>query len=272
MTETLATFLAVLALYALTHHERNRTVVTATVAGAAAGLAVLCRPTFLPWLCLLVLLQVSQLTSRSRVLLLGNNPSFYEHLRRGGHFPWDARPLFEAWDLRWGTAGADDVRWTDLKTLPASVARPQLAPAGELQDDKLAYALAFRYIREQPWMFLRASWHRVMRFWGWTPVQLTAENSTRTDWLRRVVGVWYFLISLAALAGMTSLRGQLVRPPWLWGLLLCLVFTAVHAIYWSDMRMRAPCVPILCLLSAAGLRCVFHFAGSSPIPFKQTVG
>jgi hypothetical protein len=29
-------------------------------------------------------------------------------------------------------------------------------------------------------------------------------------------------------------------------------FTAVHTFYWTDMRMRAPLVGVVCLLAAAG--------------------
>ena len=40
--------------------------------------------------------------------------------------------------------------------------------------------------------------------------------------------------------------------PWLWGALLAATFTAVHAVYWTDMRMRAPLVPFVSLVAAAG--------------------
>ena len=36
-------------------------------------------------------------------------------------------------------------------------------------------------------------------------------------------------------------------------LVLIVSFTAVHSIYWADMRMRAPLVPAIALLAAAGL-------------------
>jgi hypothetical protein len=50
MTETLATFLAVLALWCLARFDARREWFNAALAGAAIGLAALCRPTFLPWL------------------------------------------------------------------------------------------------------------------------------------------------------------------------------------------------------------------------------
>jgi hypothetical protein len=50
MTETLAAFLAILSLRSLTRFEARRSWFNAALAGGAIGLAILCRPTFLPWL------------------------------------------------------------------------------------------------------------------------------------------------------------------------------------------------------------------------------
>ena len=36
-------------------------------------------------------------------------------------------------------------------------------------------------------------------------------------------------------------------------LLLILNFTLVHLVYWSNMRMRAPLVPLIALIAARGL-------------------
>ena len=58
MTETLATFLAVLALWCLARFHDHRYWWNAGLAGGAIGLAVLCRPTFLPWLGLVAVAMV----------------------------------------------------------------------------------------------------------------------------------------------------------------------------------------------------------------------
>ena len=39
-------------------------------------------------------------------------------------------------------------------------------------------------------------------------------------------------------------------PSWLWGLLLVACLTAVHAVFWTDMRMRAPVMPVVALAAA----------------------
>ena len=41
--------------------------------------------------------------------------------------------------------------------------------------------------------------------------------------------------------------------PWLMGLLLAASFTAVHTVFWTDLRMRAPVAPLVALLAAAGI-------------------
>jgi len=60
-----------------------------------------------------------------------------------------------------------------------------------------------------------------------------------------------FVVVLAAmLCGLT----RVVRADWpLWWPIIVLVFsfTAVHALYWADMRMRTPLVPAIALLAAA---------------------
>jgi hypothetical protein len=67
---------------------------------------------------------------------------------------------------------------------------------------------------------------------------------------------------------MVALRDQLMRPPWAWGLLMCLAFTAVHTVYWTDLRMRAPLIPFLGLLAGWGLA---RMAASGP-EISRTAG
>ena len=44
-------------------------------------------------------------------------------------------------------------------------------------------------------------------------------------------------------------------PPsaWLWGLLLVGCLMAGHVVYWTDMRMRAPLMPVVAIIAASGL-------------------
>lgn len=57
---------------------------------------------------------------------------------------------------------------------------------------------------------------------------------------------------------------------WLWGLLLVLSFTAVHTVYWTNMRMRAPLMPVVALAAAAAVgRIAGNVSCRNSLPDKQ---
>jgi hypothetical protein len=167
-------------------------------------------------------------------LLLGNNRFFYQHLRE--------RPWGQVWDaatLQRELARSDSRRDTE-----------DSSEHRELTRDRHDYALARQTIRSQPGMFAYASLVRVGRLWTPLPHRLSDSESTARRLMRYAVALWYALTLIAVLAGVVVLRGRLGRTPWVWGLLLCCAFTAVHSVYWSNMRMRAPLMPAVYLLAA----------------------
>lgn len=291
MTETLATFLAVVAWLLLSRcrgrdetgaaASQQPTVVDTRVqrvsgevwqmaaAGGGLGLAALCRATFLIWLGLVVLALAWGAFARRRwsgwlalclaaaavlapwglrnalvfqrpiltsthggyTLWLANNADFYRFLREGGPSPvWDSREL-DAWHNRVRIQTGDD----------------------ELAADRWAREQALRCIRDDPGMFVRSSLVRAGWLWGLVPHRLTADESQLRQLARYAVGLWYAAVFGFALGGAFLLRARLLRAPWIWGLLLCLSFTAVHSVYWSNMRMRAPLMPVICMLAAVSL-------------------
>jgi hypothetical protein len=72
------------------------------------------------------------------------------------------------------------------------------------------------------------------------------------------VAVWYVGVYVAALAGLGQLGRRVVVPPWLWATLCVLTLVAMHSVYWSNMRMRAPVMPLVCLVAAMGCERIFH--------------
>lgn len=187
-------------------------------------------------------------------LKLGNNPDYYEFLRTAGHGQvWDSYP-FEGSFLE----------------LQSGMILPR--EPFELTIDRERYKAAISTIREHPYMFLYASLFRISRLWGVLPRQTTGPVlaasrvprwpqgpkpqrtilAGRSNMLRYATAAWYLAEFILAAAGLAVLRRQLFRSPWLWGALLAATFTAVHAVYWTDMRMRAPFVPFLALVAAAG--------------------
>jgi len=172
-------------------------------------------------------------------LLLGNNPSFYDYLGRSAWGSiWDATQFNRQWADRMNDADRAD----------------------EVSRDRLAYSDGARTIRHRPRMFLYSCLVRVGRLWSPLPHQTTPNETTARRLARHAVGLWYLVeLSLAALGLVIVLRGfpnsGSLPTTWLWGLLLVVSFTAVHAVYWSNIRMRAPLMPVAALaLTAAIMR------------------
>jgi hypothetical protein len=126
-------------------------------------------------------------------------------------------------------------------------------PRHELQLDRDNYREAFANIRAEPGSFLLACAFRVRRLWGILPYRTVDDESTMRRCLRYGVAVWYAGVFVLAAVGVYGLGRRLWRTPWLWGVLLCLSFTAVHTFYWTDLRMRAPLMPLVAIVAAAGL-------------------
>jgi 4-amino-4-deoxy-L-arabinose transferase-like glycosyltransferase len=276
MTETLATFLAVASLVWLTRTVQNGREADAIIAGACVGLAILCRPTFLPWAAIVAFaLPWGATTARSRVriglafvvqtalvllpwaarnqvqfgrpivttthggytLLLANNPDFYEYLRSASWGTvWENKALDRAWAAK----------------------APRGAQANEVRADRLAYGEAIQNIRNEPAMFCYACLVRVGRLFGVVPHQLAPDESVYRRWLRYAVGLWYVAeLSLAALGVAVLFKTVRRRGDGSYGWVLIgslvVCFAIVHAVYWTDMRMRSPLVSAIALLAAAAL-------------------
>lgn len=275
MSETAAAFFTAAALFAVAALLQRPTPARAAIFGLTLGAAALCRPVFLPWLVLSIpllwiVIPGDAISSRKRIILaaavaaiilpaawtirnqiqfgrpilttthggytlyLANNPRFYDYLAHGRpDAVWDAAELGPQW-LR------------DPQTF---------TPLAELAADREAYAAALAAMRNQPGMFCYSCLARIGRLWAVSPHQ----GSTASRW---AVGVWYCLEYLAAALGVYVIyrKYKIGRSSWcvkdapyVYALLLVVCVTAVHAFYWTDMRMRAPLVPILALAAAAGL-------------------
>ena len=126
-------------------------------------------------------------------------------------------------------------------------------PRTEVELDRFTYRVARTHISEQPGMFAYASTVRVGRLWNPLPHRIEASESTVAGLRRYAVGFWYAALFVAAIIGfLRRLRG--CGPSGLmWGMLLAIALTTLHSVYWSDMRMRAPLMPLICLLAVAGL-------------------
>ncbi|MBB76065.1 MAG: hypothetical protein CMJ75_16280 [Planctomycetaceae bacterium] len=274
MTETTATFLVMLGLVALTRLSHRGNWQSACFAGVTLGLSSLCRPSLLAWFLLscgaclvlpfprarkLACLAVVALTGvlvlapwiiRNTIqfhrpivttthggytLHLANNSSFYRHLETA---PWG-----KVWQAQ------------NLPPIASPPDRPKtrkLDPGRELHRDRLHYEAAWEAIGNQPSTFFWSCAVRCGRLWRLAPHRTSAAESISRQSLRWAVGLWYTGLFCLAVRGLWKLKNAAWKTAWLWGILLAVVLTAVHTFYWSNVRMRAPVTPFLCLLAATG--------------------
>ena len=199
---------------------------------------------------------------------LANNPGFYEFLQSAD---WgDVWRSDEPFMLYPGSLIQTSM--TDYPNQRLNVA--SLSPTErELVLDKLHYADAWHAIQAEPDMFCWSILVRLGRFFQPIPHAVQRASDSKTNLLdnashasessaaetsaaklmRYLVGGWYLALYLLALAGAWSLGRKLWQSPWGWSMLLVLCFLAVHAFYWTDMRMRAPVMPVIALGAAAGV-------------------
>ena len=268
------------------HYERQR----AALIGLVFGLCALCRPTIwafgvlggIGWIivvrrlrlsrklaiaegviaisvCLLVVSPwvvrnarvfgrpIVMTTHGGYTLLLGNNPVFYDEVVRQ---PWET-----VWD--------GDILREWQRSLEVEMRTDNPPPQTELERDRWMRNWALWNIRDDPAGFAAACWLRFRRFWNVTP---TAEGELPFA-VRWAIAAFYTLVTLGMLAGLFRLSRCRVgcahhaarqsgghSPPYAWWPLVVLLvsFTAVHLVYWTNTRMRAPLIPIVALLCIRG--------------------
>jgi hypothetical protein len=248
--------------------------------GGLLGLSVLARPTMLPWAICLIGLSGLGSPQRCRLrnaavvatvllatllpwvvrngrmlgtpmwatthggytLLLANNPSLYAHFHsRGPSRDWDASDFHRHWAARRTGDPAQAAFWQ----LPVEP-EPVEPPIDELNDDRLAQRAAKATIARDPGMFALSCLYRLGWFWALAPHDASPP-------VRLAIGSWYAGWFLAALWGIVRLGRGWASPRWMAPAALVVTLSLVHAVYWSNMRMRAPVMPIVYVVAASQL-------------------
>jgi 4-amino-4-deoxy-L-arabinose transferase-like glycosyltransferase len=229
----------------------------AALSGLFAGLAFLARPTMAPlfvavgaahllrrthlraWLTALLIAfavalpwalrnrsvlgeLVATTTHGGYTLWLGNNPSFYRHEVVGGR-NWAGSESFDRWQS-----------WN----------REMTEGESELGKDEYFRNAALNWMREHPAEASQAALYRLSMFWGLQP-------RAGPERLRPLVGAYYAVFFVLALIGWFFSRSW--RGPWLAATMVVLALTAVHAVYWSNIRFRAPIEPLLAVWAAVSI-------------------
>jgi len=159
-------------------------------------------------------------------LLLANNPVFYEEVVEQGQV-WQRSSLHD-WQAE----------------IEESLQKQGLERSDEPGRDAAMRRLATENIQKFPVRFFYASLVRLQRFWGLAP-----GNGSVPELLRLGVGCWYLVVICFFLIGLVQNRKCFhdVRL----GITLIISLSCVHAVYWSNARMRAPVSCILGTLAAS---------------------
>jgi 4-amino-4-deoxy-L-arabinose transferase-like glycosyltransferase len=286
MSETLATTLSAVVFWLWARAYRfGPTRFCGAQLGVALALAYLCRPVFLVWavmmvgivflglpadrrkrwrhalmvLTLVVTAVVTWTIRNQRILghpvwatthggytlLLANNPSFYRYLREGEFGrPWDATAFFDAHAHRYDADPTEEQFWNRAWNVPPGPIR-----GDEVQDNQLCYRAAMATIGREPQMFLWSCLVRLGRLWSPFP----HATPDRSLWVVRAVGAFYVLVYIMVIVGLWRHRRRVFCPPWWPAWALAVTLSLVHAVYWSNLRMRSPIVPAIAIAAAAAI-------------------
>ena len=198
---------------------------------------------------------IATTTHGGYTLLLANNPVLFDHyVRSGASRQWDEERFHRLWALRHQRDLREGQAWvSEVPTLESAVTDGgQLGPERELREDALASEIAWATICRQPGVFAKACIYRVGWLWAAWPARGAGLLETAA------VGTWYVSWYVAAAIAMWSgwrarasatipATGAASRRAWWWrmlpGITLAISITVVHAVYWSNMRMRSVAMP-----------------------------
>jgi Dolichyl-phosphate-mannose-protein mannosyltransferase len=258
MTETPTAFLVAATLAALP----VRGWLGPVLGGLGFGLAALCRPSVLAATVLVIL-----------AAFLGKPGSLANRLLRGGLLvltigivlsPWAIRnmfifgePIFTTTHSGYTLALANkSVYYRDVLNGPRGRVwsghdqwlwwdEVNRATAGmsEPQADRYLRATVWELVRECPVDFARASLARLERFWGLAPAASVYSGPIRWATVAWTIPFW-----IALLLGLV--QAELWRWPRIAAPLVVAGLTVVHSVFWTDLRMRAPIIPAIALISA----------------------
>lgn len=170
-------------------------------------------------------------------LLLANNESLYQHIQSDApespiwkfwnRRPWDPEPFFREYETRHDDASGRSI--------------------SEVDDDDAAGERAKALIKSAPMTFVRSCFVRLA--WLWHPFPF--QTGDRSPIAIVVVGIYYTLVGVAALVALVRHHRWFGQPPWWPAIAMVLALSAVHAVYWSNARMRSPATAMIAIAAAA---------------------
>lgn len=156
-------------------------------------------------------------------LWLGQNPVFYREVVAGRNSTWP-KESFDDWT-------ANNLASTKGMS--------------EIEQDAYFSREAMTWMTDHPGHAVHSILFHLRSLWSISP-------RGETNGFGVAVTIYYFMLLLGVvIVGLRYLPKLFCWPGWIITFAI-LSFTAVHAAYWSDMRMRAPLAPVLAVLIAGG--------------------
>jgi len=166
-------------------------------------------------------------------LLLANNPVFYEDV------------VAEGWRTTWQAESLE--RWQ--RNLQREMIETNPPVRGEVSRSAWMTQRAVETIRNQPGLFLRSCGVRCLRFWN--PIPISTPDRPISSVVQGGIGLYSILLFLGVIATVFKRRdrskARIRFTHFAWIMIISL--TLVHAVFWSNMRMRTPLEPLLALLA-----------------------
>ncbi|MEZ6121578.1 MAG: hypothetical protein R3C49_00225 [Planctomycetaceae bacterium] len=179
-------------------------------------------------------------------LLLGNNEAFYREVVNAPGQPVWSGPGLSAWQT----------------AMNQEMQNSGVTPGSEVETDVWMYQKAVDSIRHEPDLFLKAVVLRWKRFWALTP---SRDDGERSVIVSSVVGIWYLVLWIGIFSSLPACfvrRSADVQMLWL----AVLSFLLLHSFYWTNTRMRAPLMGVLCVLAVYGWQFVLSLKRSTAEP------
>ncbi|MFQ5963082.1 MAG: ArnT family glycosyltransferase [Candidatus Scalinduaceae bacterium] len=267
MDTTLFTFLTVISILYLYKVTERPTSVNMVAAGIIMGLAILCRPIFLPfipfvfvWLwfsspskkirvlkiititSIFIILTVLPWTVRNymvhgRLVLLGTN---------GGYTFWQANNQFTEKYIKMRSdldpiAFNEGIDWKE----------EGLYGLSEVEQNSWFYKEGVGYIYNHPFDLVRLSALKFLSLWSWH-IYPSSESKLKNA----IYTFTYGPILIMAIAGIVLSHNRWEKTSLL--LLLFFAFTIVYAIFYGKTIYRSPLDPFLFVFSAYTLRIIWN--------------
>ena len=183
---------------------------------------------------------------------VASSPDYLAYVQGNGRSkgPWDLA-TFDA------TISAN---YPVLSSYKAGALSPSSDPQLELAMNAYLYQLGIEWIQADPGAFAFLTMDRFVQFWNPMPHTSGPDESPLRARMRHLVGLWYGFVFGVAMIALLALGGRAVESPLIWPVVMCVLFTAIHLLFWSNLRMRAPVMPCVSVFAALGIVAVWSLA------------